>query len=41
MDMQKIEMLFQKAKETKDPKQYLEYCREMKKEIFKEEKENG
>lgn len=37
MDMQKIEMLFNKAKETKDtdPKQYLEYCREMKKEIFR------
>ena len=40
MDIQKIDELFKKANEVKstDPKQYLEYCREMKKEIFKEAK---
>ena len=40
MDIQKIDELFTKASEVKnkDPKQYLEYCREMKKEIFKEVK---
>lgn len=42
MDIRKIEMLFAKAKANKNNSaKFLQYCREMKEEIYREENKNG